>query len=564
MTSTTNAISLNGISGSDGIVPVLDPNSRFTIWSLDQIFMGQGTPGEGRYVPKAKDWVIDLEAAKFYTVLSIDAVTLTPRLKAIDPLKQDQQFSDADLILGVGPGTIHDTFRIYVNKNVVPHTLTLDSRLHVFTEESERYTVFKGSRETGDAKPISQLYNQSGELIGTSIPLAVVAKQGNISTKGFPGCYTTEDLQDGDVVVVITYSDAGHEISSAELKVVNTEFTPVADASTKYITSISLESPFISPSVPNEVRYPMNVPLNGLALVGVVNYSDNSKVRMPVNNTKFRVRGFEQFISTNAGISFDLVLDYVPSANEVALGLQLTSAGTVSRRYTAITTNFEGMYSPKLFCYPVWVDPVNGYRLEWFLYDMERRLAMLVTPYVKFNPNSKPFDPVGYGFRQSLAVTINLKDVNPSGLAFNHVQTVDVVLRQPGDARTTNWSVGYLPHQDILFGDNNFAKTTIIDQNQMTIDVSCGETDKAAWLQRLYRLVYPLTDQLREVQAPDPTHFTISSNSWDVVYPIDKWNEVLTLNYTLANNATVFIKFLIRTPDTDIQLAIAAMPCYAQ
>lgn len=565
LVSSTTPINLLGVVGSDGIKPVYDPDGRWTIWALHQIFLGANSIGDGKYVPKVDDWVVDVEASLIYRVAALDITTLEPRLVSIKPLQQDQQFDNADLILGVGPGTIADTFRAYLNKAVMPHTLTVDSRLHTYSPDAERFTIFRGTDITGDSKAISQMYNQSNEMVGTSIPLVLAETTGtNKSVKAFPMCYTTEDIPDGEVLVLITYSDAGHQIAKVRLLVENTQFTPVADQSTKYVTAIALESPFISPNDPNQLRFPLNVPLNGLSLYGVVTYSDGSKVRHPVNNTKFSLRGMDNFISTYAGQLFDLVLDYKLAENEVALGLNTTVARSVTRDYTVVTTNYEGMYSPKLFGYPVWINSLEGYRMEWWLYDMERRMSQLVTPFVKYNENAAPFNRTGYGYKQSLSVSINLKDVNPSGLALNHVQTIDVVLRQPGDARTTNWAIGFVPQQEILFGEGNFAKSKIIDQNRMTLNIACGETQQAKWLERLYRLTKPLTDQGRESQAPEPTHFAICTPSWQVAYPLDRWNTDLSLSYTLANSSTVFVKFFIRTPDTDIHLSIAALPVYQQ
>jgi len=557
------ALSTVGIVGTDGEVPVYDPDARWTTWALHEIYTGQ--EGANRYVPKVKDWVVDLPAAKYYEVIDVDVTTLIPRMKSIKPLSQDQEFSNTDLILGVGPGGISDTFRVYLNTNVLPHTLTVEARLHTYSSEAESFTIFRGTDVEGTAKPISQMFNQSNELIGTAIPLTLAAIDGdNRTVKSFPVCYTTEDIPDGEKVVLIAYSDAGHQVSKVELLVENTQFVPNADGSLKYITNISLESPFISPSDPNVLSFPLNVMQNGLSLMGVVHYSDGSKVRLPVNNTRFSLRGLDNFISTYAGQKFDLVLDYKLADGEITMGMQTTPAKSITRLYQGITTNFEGMYSPKLYGFPVWINSVSGYRLEWWLYDMERRMAQLVTPFVKVNTNSRPFDPLGFGFKQALGVSINLKDVNPSGLALNHVQTIDIVLRQPGTARSTNWAIGFVPNQDVLFGEGNFAKMNLINQNQMKLDITCGETNQALWLERLYRLVKPLSDQGREIKAPEPTYFSVCTPEWEVSYPIGQWNKVLTLGHTVANNSTIFIKFFVRTADTDIHLAVAGMPVYQQ
>jgi hypothetical protein len=557
------ALSTVGVVGTDGVVPVYDPDARWTQWALHEVYVG--TVGVNRYVPKVGDWVIDTPAAKFYEVTEIDVTTLIPRMKSIRPLVQDQEFSNTDMILGVGPGGISDTFRAYLNKNVLPYTLTIDARLHTYSSEAESFTVFRGTDIEGTAKPISQMYNQSSELIGTAIPLTLAAIDGNNRTvKSFPMCYTTEDMPNGEKVVLIVFADGSHQVSKVELLIENTEFVPSADNSLKQITNISLESPFISPSDPNVLSFPLNVMMNGLSLMGVVHYNDGSKLRLPVNDTRFSLRGLDNFVSTYAGQKFDLVLDYKLAPEEVTMGLQTTPARSITRRYEGITTNFEGMYSPKLYGFPVWINSVRGYRIEWWLYDMERRMAQLVTPFVQYNANSRPFDPTGYGFKQSIGVTINLKDVNPSGLALNHVQAVDFVLRQQGTARTTNWAVGFIPNQEVLFGENNFAKMTLIDQNQMQLDITCGETTQVGWLERLYRLVHPLSDPGRESRAPNPTHFSVCTPEWEVAYPIGQWNKKLVLNYTVPNNGTLFIKFFIRTAETDIHLSVAGIPVYCQ
>lgn len=559
----TDVISTNGIIGSDGVKPVHDPLGRWTTWALHELFLGPLTPGSGRYVPKIKDLVFDVDSSAWYKVVALDRTTLEPTLVPVTPLAQDQKFDNADVILGVGPGGISDTFRIYLNKKVLPHTLTVDSRLHSYTAEAERFTIFRGTDIEGTSKPISQMYNQGGEMVGTSIPMKLAETTGNNRTiKSFPMCYTTQDIPNGEKLVLIAYSDAGHQVTKVELLVENTEFVPVANAAVKQIVNISLESPWISPSDPSMLRFPVNVPLNGLSLIGVVSYSDGTKKRYPVNGTKFSIRGLDNFVSSYAGQEFDLVLDYRPSSDDVALGLLTSQTGSVIRRYKGLTTNYEGMYSPKLYGYPVWINALQGYRLEWWLYDMERRMAQLVTPYVSVNDNSAPFKPTGYGIKQSLGVSINLKDVNPSGLALNHVQTIDIVLRQPGTARTSNWAIGFVQNQEILFGEDNHASGTIINQNLMQIDISCGETVLANWLDRIYRLTKPLSDQGREVKAPDPTHFSVCTPNWEVTYPIAKWKDVLSLNYTVLNSSTVFVKFFVRTPDTDIQLSIAGLPVY--
>lgn len=558
MTTSNNTSS----SSTDGVEPVYDPSERFRIWSLSEIYTGG--PGQNRYVPKVDDFVVDLTTFKWYQVTRLDQTTLIPTMREIKGALPNETISPDDLLLGVGPGTISDTYRVYIDKSVMPYTMSVDKRLRFFGTTATAVKVWRGSDLTGNAKVISGLYSPSGDLLGQSVPLELAAMDSavNKAVKCIPTCYTTEDLPDGEVITIVAYADDGHVVSKCQLLVENTAFIPTADSSVKYITGISLESPFLSSADPSLLQYPLNVPLAGLSLVGVVHYSDGSAIRLPVNQTKFSIFGFSNYAATVVGQTFPLVLSYRLSDGEIVYGASVGENRNVTKAYTAQTLNKVGMYTPKLYGYPVWIDEINGYRLEWWLYDLDRNIASLVTPYVKINTNSQPWDPIGYGRKQSLAVSINLKDVFPSGQAYIHVQTIDIVLRQKGTERTTNWAIGFDPGQTILFGENNNATTRFINANMSTIDVTCGEATLDAWLNRLYFMTKPLTDQEKESTAPTPDYFSVGTAQWEAAYPIAQWNSVLTIGHVIPNSGTVFIKFFQRTPDTDIQLSVAALPCY--
>jgi hypothetical protein len=46
----TDVISTAGIAGSDGVVPVYDPEAPWKMWAKGEIW--DGTVGKSRYVPK--------------------------------------------------------------------------------------------------------------------------------------------------------------------------------------------------------------------------------------------------------------------------------------------------------------------------------------------------------------------------------------------------------------------------------------------------------------------------------------------------------------------------------
>jgi hypothetical protein len=69
-------------------------------------------------------------------------------------------------------------------------------------------------------------------------------------------------------------------------------------------------------------------------------------------------------------------------------------------------------------------------------------------------------------------------------------------------------------------------------------------------------------DTNKEAVPPTPTHFRIKYGAFNYVFPISQWADEQIVGNGLGDNATLYIEFLFRTPDTDLQLAVAALPIY--
>lgn len=557
----TIEISTDGITGSDGQTPIYDPDGLWKTWSINEIYFG--LQGEKRYVPKADDHVIDPSTNVLRQVVSIDPTTLIPTLKPVT-LGTEGEFGDTDVLLGVGPGTQSDTYRVYINQSVIPHQLAVDARLKVAGSMVASCKIFRGSLLTGTAEVVSAFYDQSGNLLGQSIPLELVASTGNVSIRTVPVCYTSFDLPDGEIVTAVFYSDTGHVVSKRQLLVENTGFIRSTDVGVKYITGISLESPFLSSSDPLLIQYPLNVPLNGLSLIGIVTYSDGTTLRMPVDGTKFEIFGFVNFVSTIIGQKFNLVLKYSLSSDELVYGATISNDKFITQTYKAVTTQAEGAFTVKIFGYPVWIDAVNGYRMQWYMYNLDRDVVYNITPYVQFNDATRIFDPTAYGIIQNLSVSVNLKDVNGAFTSYIHTQSISITLVAPGTTRTTNWTIGFDPGQNPQYGVNNAAKTTFVNSNLMKVKVDCEASTLNDWLQRLYFRTKPLSDPAREIAPPTPDFFKFVLGNTEVEFPVSQWNQEQIINTVLPNSSTLFIKFFKRTADSDLELAVCGIPVYQQ
>lgn len=551
-------INTAGIVGIDGVVPIYDPSGLWKIWSISEIW--QGTVGNRRYVPHVSDYVIDPLTYTMYIVDDIDPVTLIPTLREIRPANMSYSLAETDVLFGVGPGTPSDTYRCYLDKSTMPYILAVDARLKVAGTMCSYAKIFKGADISSNGVVVGRLYDNSGNFLSENIPLELVAIDShvNYSIKTVSVCYTVLDLVDGELVTVVMYSDTGNVVSKRQLLVENTAFIRSINASQKYISSINLECPFISPTLDHDIEFPLNVPINALNMVGVVNYSDGTTLRLPVDGTKFAMLGIEQFVSTIVGQRVNLVLRYALSNNETAYGAVTSDSKYITEPYTITSINPNNSYTVKLFGYPVWINSSIGYQMRWWLFNLDRNVYYDVTNNVVFAENTGAYDPKKYGYLQRKSVTINLRDVSGSFIPFVHTQLVDIELMMPPDGRQTPWLVSNdSTGNQSLYGSGLMAILQPPIGSVIRIDSNIEIYED--WLRAVYEHTYPLYDRTRELAPPTPTHFEIIQGSNKISFTIDQWNKPLNLGFNPDIYSTIFIRFYRSTIISEMQLSMAAM-----
>lgn len=540
------------VTGSDGHAPQYQPDSRWTTFNFKEIYLGQ--EGLNKYVPNVGDWVQNTATYQRYVVTAIDPLTLIPTMVIVD----EQGLGDnSDLLVG----TTADTYRVYLDTSVTPHILAVDTRFKVGGSMSQYAKMFRGSEIVDPTKQISFLYDTAGNYLTDQIPLELAAlnSHDNTSIKVVGVAHTREKMKDGERVMVVVYNDQGHVVSKRAMLVENTSFIRNIAAGTKYVSHVSLESPFLSASNASVLEYPINVPLQAFNMFGIVHYSDGTKNTLPIDGTKFRIYGLERFVSTVVGQEIKLALSYVLDPTEVAYGAVAGDGKYVTAPYSLISTVQNGAYTVKLYAYPVWSDTEHRYSLRWFLMDLNRDILFDVTPYVYFNNNSDVFDPVGYNKIQNLSVRVNLKDVSAGLKSYIHTQTIAIVLKAPGTENTTRWQIGFEPTQMPFYGNDLFAKVSMINQNLWTVNVKNGLAHQTQWLNELYYQTKPLMDKKKEVTPPVPTHFVFVYGNSRTEYPIADWDKNLTVNGALDITGTLQIEFVKKTTTSTLRLAIAGL-----
>ncbi len=544
--------------------PVLirDPNRSFSTWNIKDIY--NGTANTGYYVPNVDDLVIDWDEG-WFRVIAVDLTTGLSTLDKWTPPREAEGISTEDILLGSGPGVVAESYRAYLDTSVMPHTLACDSRLHLYGTQAGYIKIFKGVNIGVDGDVISAYYDQSGNFLGENIPLELVAmpSQNNLAIKSPMVGYTLREFDDGEVVTAVVYSDDGQTLSTAKLLIKNTAFIRTTDASMKYIQSIDLESPFISASNPRLIQYPINMPVASLNLFGVVTYSDGSKIRLPVDGTKFSVFGLDNYIASIQGQELPVALVYNLSENEYNYMANPSGPRTISKEYKATTLEADGAYSIKLFTYPVWIDELHGYRLETWMYNLDRQRVYNVTNYVQAAQGSRAFDPVTYGSVQRISLAVDMNRVDSAYARYRHAQTFEIALLTEGTEQLVdNWTVGFSPNQDPPYGREMEAKAKMVNQNLWQLRIDNLETMFDRWLDKTYYATQPLFDPEAENRAPAPNYFAIVFDTYRVEFPISQWDKILQLTRMPDEGRPIFIQWIKRSDTNDLQLGISAMACH--
>lgn len=465
-------------------------------------------------------------------------------------------------MVGVGPGYSSESYRCFIDTSVTPYVLSPDKRLHFYGSMVASYAVFRGSdynHETGEM--ISTFYDTSGNFLGPFIPVeSATIHDEIISTIKIPMVGSTStDLQNGERVTLVAYDDKEGVVSSAQLLVMNTQALRQTDQSKRYVEGIAIDSPFLSQSDPKVIEFPLNVMVKSLPMTGVVSYRGGMRTRMDVGVPPMIMMGLENYVATGEGQEFPITLRYQLADDEISYALVPTAERAITENYIARTVPADGAYSCRLFVYPSWVNAQIGYRLEFWLYNLDRQQYYNVTPYVELGVNSAAYRPRAYGEVQTLTYAVNLNMVDGRFAPFRYVTTLQLALLTSGETKAS-WEVFPRPDQIESYGRDIQGDMDYVSTNNWDMRLANGAQSKTQWLQRMYYNAQPLINLEIEEYAPEPTHFYCQFMHNTYKFSVDQWNTALRVNNDLKQGESLTIHWVRELYDSDLQLATTAVP----
>lgn len=543
-------------------VPIPRDGAGFAVLNLANIYTGP--TGTGQEWPNPDDLLIDYVGNRMWRVLEVDYTNFTYTKEQFKPA---QMFNQTPVIGACAP-TLSDSFRIYVDPTKYPYTLRVDGRQWFADPDLISCKIFRGTDTSKNGECISA-YFIDGVLQGDAIPMVEVA---NDNPEGTGVWFRPSPAHckivptHGEVVTMVIYAATGEVAAIACYNIYVTNVVMAADNPIRLLKDIRLISPFISPADDHTLLLPINLPLDDLNMQAQLVYNDGIRT-IPVDGTRMRLDGLRNsgahdsyFISSQLGQTLDLLLCYQLASDESYVGDDLNN-GVVSRKYYATTDAVRGAYSVKLFVVPTWLDQSRGWRLEYYLMDLNRGTIYRATPYVTPAVGAPSFDPLLYGVKQRLSVTLDVSKVSNMYQTHTHVQSFGITLLSKGTDTRDHFIIEYAQGKP-AYGSGLYAKYFYDNVTFWMLDIRCGYTNKAEWLAALYDTIYCLYDHRTEDAPPVPTHMQIVTKSKTYLLQIDSWVNPFHIDFQVTTGETIYIKWIYRTGTDDLLLGVSPLVCH--
>lgn len=560
-----------GTSLITGAAPAVRPSrlnkgERRTILYIEDMYDPDIHPvneKENYVVPFENQAIIDVVNGMWYRCIHVDEegtlkATLVP-LVWQNPT--DVNVVEQEWLFGKKGGPFIGEALLSIDFSVRPNVARVDAT--IMRPGADYALLYRGTTPDGKGKIISAVYDQSGTMITDNIPtpLAEIIDRTNqmIKTTGqFSVTENEEALPNGTQAVLCFYATGGVFIPPAQLvRVQHSAYMRDHRIGIKYLKEIRLLSPwFTNMNQPDTLRIPINVPMTQIEFRAEKIYSDGSTSGpLPVNGTVFSLRGLNEYRPTFPGQSTEVVL-VATLANDEQLYIAEPGNPNFKRKtYTLLAGAVEGAYSPRIFTYPQWDSAINGYSLQHFLYDLDRKAWVNVTAQVTLNDKSPAWRPAAYGVAQSMIFNINLRDVAPTYKSETFIQHTEIVLYRDLNTPGKKFDVSFVFDKPtyqakVLKAVNNGASSTANIRNDIE--------KQQDWLDALYWGVYPSYDSWNEERAPDATHFYIrhpfDGRKW--LFPIASWANNLPVPVSMQPGSTWYIDWVARD-GTGVELQLA-------
>lgn len=534
----------------------------------DRVFKSPDDPDQprGKYLPKEGDMIWSWELG-FYRVAAVDKTTYLA-----DLVKWDQQIGsnvqqEGNILEGITPAGSSNIWRAYLDTSVIPHRLSFDDRYFVPGSESRYSLAFLGTNVTANGEIVSAHYDNTGTYVSERVPLEVVAMTQfeNVSIKRPKMTYCRRALDTGETITLVSYNEHNAVIGKDTFIVQRTNAIRRPEQGNRRVSSIEIVSPYLSETQPNLLEVPINATISTISIRARVNYTDGTHRELDVgdedSDSRFRILGLKYWSPAQVGPEQNITLAYkLDTTTEYSYIQGETFNSQIIAPYRIKSLPVDPSFSLKLFAFPTWRDAINGWTLDYWLYNLDRNISTRVqASAVELVSGSPSFNPTDYVTIQNLGFAVNLRAVDDQYGDHRHVQNLQVALLGDGSQNIARWKVRTTANQGDWFGESLYAAIRSDQSGLYDIDIKNNHVDYQEWLNEVYYKSNPLINPGSEVRAPEPTHMLITHNLRTMEVPISQWGTPLKMPTELKQGQNLYIRWIKRIANTDLHLGVSAL-----
>lgn len=531
-----------------------DVTYGYRVWNMNQIYHGKEI-NEHLWIPNVGDKVEQYNGNVIteYLVTDVDKVTYIPTLTPI--IRTHKQTEEKVYFKGMGPALNTEAWRVFYDRNVVPHTLMVDTSFIVYGAEASYLKLFRGTDTSPLGNVISMYRNSPDKQYSENVPLYRVNNHqyDSDAVKRPSTFHTTEHLESGDLVTVAVYADSGKLLYEQHLLVADGSAVRALDAEQTYVLGIELVSPFISTADDDLLEIPVNMSLDDVFTRAKVHYSDGQSRTMTIDQGRMALLGLDYYTPTRVGETGSLPLRYLLAENEHAWNSAVGEFRHVTRIYRYRTTNVDGNYSVMLNIIPVYNKLSQQWDLRYYLHNLNRDLMLDVTDKVETGINSELFNGRKYGAFQHIVVALQLERLGLGLKPFRYVQQFDIGLTAPSTGSLVPYQLNYDNNQDDSYGESN---TITVKVTQAGSVINLNEQSQHAtvedFLRKTYYAARPLYDAKQQAAPVVPTHFILRSldGHYEQEFAISQFNADIPFprdTYQVSNQDTMLVTFIAKS-----------------
>lgn len=474
-------------------------NRKPDVFPYEDLFQA-GSPTSGKYFPSVKSLVIKDDGSLWY-VASRNESTFEFTLLPCNWIQTD--ITSVTKIISYG----NDRFCLYMDPRTDPHKLVVDARLLFYGNNIVEYALY---RQTKNGEQCVSLYIDAADKFHSNrIPVASVSEEYPVY-KYPTNCHTTEDLTEGEVVVLRLFNNLGNLVAEVNLFVrlgiwwndLNSHINPI----------VKLDATCLQMRGDDFFIYEKQDPSH-LNITPYLLFADGSRLNINVDNRQCFMYGLEDFVPGYPGYSQPLIFKYFLSARETSL----SHTNKDERRYLTcekklVVVPNENSYQVKVSVIPVWDASSASWSLRFFAYTDIRNACYDITDHVTIEDPGFDGTFRMWGHEQKVSFNYDLQYIFKTRDPMPGAQDIWITVWDKVN-HYEDYTLRDSPSDDHVYGvDGSVTRKPIIwfdsDIRKYFIPTSIFPSWDAV-VDSFYRLARPPFNKVNETEPPTPTHFTI-------------------------------------------------------